>query len=187
MYEAKSGNPNLFITLTSRRRPGGSPVAAARALVVAWRRVRREYIKTHGKGSLPVLTVFEATKHGWPHLHIVARCKWIDQAWLSKRMGALIGSPIVDVRRIKGLRQVAAYVSKYVGKNPHRFAGTKRYFASYDFKLPVAGLEDGGAADEPRWQVVHRALMDYVASLDPLFDVIELAPAYALLSYRRPP
>ena len=187
VYEAKSGQPNLFITLTSRRRPGGSPAAAARALARAWRQVRSEYIKAHGKGSLAFLTVFEETRHGWPHLHIVARGKWVDQGWLSKRMGALIASPIVWVKAINGLGQVAAYISKYIAKNPQRFAGTKRYWRSLDFLLPVAGLEAGGAAAEPVWQVVRRHWLTYVMSLAPEFDLIELESNYATLAYRRPP
>jgi len=142
VHEARAGRPNTFITLTTRRFPGGCPHYAARRLSRAWRQVRREYVAAHGKGSLAFLTVFEATKQGWPHLHIVARCKWIDQGWLSKRMGALIGAPIVDVRRIKGLKEVAAYVAKYIGKNPHRFAGTKRYWRSLDFLLPPEEPEE---------------------------------------------
>ncbi len=125
--EARAGAPTLFITLTSRRREGWCPDRAARLLVTAWRTVRAEYLKKHGKDSLHFLAVFEAYDSGWPHLHIVARGGWLDQRWLSKRMGALIGAPIVDVRRVKSPGQIAAYVSKYIGKNPHRFKGVKRY------------------------------------------------------------
>lgn len=133
-----------------------SPAASARSLVTAWRRVRLEYIKRHGKGSLPFLAVFEATKRGWPHLHIVARCKWVDQRWLSARMASLIGAPIVDVRRVKGARKIAAYVSKYIGKNPHRFAGVKRYWRSLDYLNPVKE-EEPEWPDEPFiWEVVQR-------------------------------
>lgn len=134
--EAKAGKPTLFITLTSRNRASQTPEQAAQELVVAWRTIRREYMKEHGKGSLPFLAVFEATKKGWPHLHIVARAKWVEQRWLSKRMRELIGAPVVDVRRVKGLAKVAAYVSKYIGKDPHRFQGTKRYWRSLDFLFP---------------------------------------------------
>jgi len=154
--EAKRGKPNLFITLTSRRRASKTRRQAARDLVTAWRQLRREYIREHGKGSLPFLAVFEATKRGWPHLHIVARCKWLEQRWLSRRMASLTGSPIVWVERVHGKSKVAAYVSKYVGKNPHRFAGVKRYWRSRDYLPPV----DDPDLDEwdrlPVWEVVKR-------------------------------
>lgn len=154
--EAKAGKPNLFITLTTRRTPRGCPHAAARALVKAFRIVRREYIKKHGKGSLPFLTVFEATKRGWPHLHMVARCKWLDQRWLSKRLGELIGAPIVEVTRIKGMSQVADYIAKYIGKNPQRFHGTKRYWRSLDWMFPTADTDEKDPCTITPWQVVER-------------------------------
>jgi len=160
--EAKAGGPTLFITLTSRRRASLTPAQAARALVVAWRQVRREYIREHGKGTLEFLTVFEATKKGWPHLHIVARCKWLSQKWLSKRMASLHGSPVVDVRRVHDRSKVAAYVSKYVGKNPHRFEGVKRYWRSKGYLLPPIETPYDAWEDCPSWEV-HRQLWWSVA------------------------
>lgn len=154
--EAKRGKPDTFITLTSRRRPGLTPGQAARALVSAFRVIRRQYIRQHGKGSFPFLVVFESTKEGWPHLHIVARCKWLSQKWLSKRMGELTGSPIVDVRRVRHIRKVAAYISKYISKNPHRFDGVKRYWRSLDYLLPPAEDDDDPWLEVPGWHIVQR-------------------------------
>jgi len=134
--EAKSGKPTLFITLTSKRRPDRSPSWAAQELVKCWRNLRRQYVKTHGKGSIPFLAVFESTKKGWPHLHIVARAAWVSQKWLSKEMGRMHDSPVVDVRRVDGVGKVANYVSKYIGKNPHCFKGVKRYWRSLDYLTP---------------------------------------------------
>ncbi len=165
--EAKAGAPNLFVTLTSRYDPTGSREVAARRLVGAWRQVRREYLKAHGKRSLPFLAVFEATKRGWPHLHIICRARWLDQRWLSKRMGALIGAPIVDVRRVKGLGKVAAYVSKYVGKNPHRFAGVKRYWRSLDYLSPVADTDENKKDPRGTWEVVEMNWREYAVLLAP--------------------
>ncbi len=144
--EAQAGNPNIFITLTSRRIEGHSPDAAARKLAWAWRIVRGEYLKAHGKKSLPFLAVFERTKKGWPHLHIVGRAKWVDQKWLSGRMGALIGAPFVWVERLTSKDKVANYITKYIGKNPERFEGTKRYWRSLDYLHPSNGSD---SIDEP--------------------------------------
>lgn len=161
--EAKRGAPTLFITLTSRRRRGLTPDQAAEKLVAAWRQVRREYIREHGKGSLAFLAVFEKTKKGWPHLHIVARCKWLSQTWLSARMADLIDSPIVDVRRVHGLRKVAAYVTKYISKDPHRFTGVKRYWRSLDYLLPPAEEEEDAWSEVPTWRIVQR-FWEFVAA-----------------------
>lgn len=185
--EAKSGKPNLFITLTSRRHTNRTPDAAARDLAHAWRQVRLEYLAKNGLGSLPFLAVFEATKNGWPHLHIVARAKWVDQAWLSKRMKALIGAPVVDVRRVKSAGQLAAYVAKYIGKDPHRFAGTKRYWRSRDYLKPeTAGDTDDKGEVEP-WKVVAQNWLAYAEETVALGFAVVYGRNNATLYARAPP
>jgi len=153
-HEALAGQPNLFITLTSRNRASITRHQAARDLVAAWRRFRLEFLKRYGKGSLPFLAVFEETKRGWPHLHIVARAKWVDQKWLSNRMQVLIGSPIVDVRRITNQKKIIAYIAKYLRKNPHKFQGVKRYWRSLGYLKPTPRTDLD--PDEPpgTWQIV---------------------------------
>lgn len=132
---AKSGKPNSFITLTVNPSSGVDQEARARALVDAWRVVVRRAKRRYGYKSIPYLCVFEATKAGEPHLHILARCQWIDQEWLSNQMKTLIDAPIVDIRRINGARHVAHYVSKYVGKGPGQFGTCKRYWHTRDYPL----------------------------------------------------
>src|SRR5690606_38272330 len=79
------------------------------------------------------LAVFERTKAGWPHLHVLARAPWIAQRWLSEQMADLIDAPIVDIRKIQDEGRAAKYVSKYVGKDPHVFAGCKRWWRSHHY------------------------------------------------------
>ncbi len=136
LQEAKAGKPDLFITLTWRTRASVTPGQAAVLLAHAWRTVRAAYLREHGPKSLPFLAVFERTKKGQPHIHIVARCKWLDHAWLSEQLGDLVDSPNVWVERIHGKSKVAAYVTKYISKNPERFEGTKRYWRSEDYLFP---------------------------------------------------
>jgi len=132
---AKSGKPNTFITLTVNPKSGPNPEARARALVDAWRQVTRRAKRYYGYKTIPYLCVFEATGKGEPHLHILARCKWIDQKWLSAQMRQLINAPIVDIRRIRGSRHVAHYVAKYVGKGPGQFGTCKRYWHTRDYPV----------------------------------------------------
>jgi len=187
VFEAKAGQPTIFITLTSRTRPDQTAGEAARALAHAWRKVRAEYLRHHGKRSLDFLAVFEATKRGWPHLHIVARCKWIDQAWLSARMDWLIGSPIVDVRKIKNATTLAHYVSKYIGKNPHRFEGVKRYWRSLKFLAP-APLEDTPVIDlGDRWEPINCDWRSMVETFERIGFVATWARTSATLQWGRPP
>ena len=153
--EAMTGHPNMFLTLTVKAQLPGSPERHARQLVKAWRTIRRRAIKKYGYKALPFMAVFEATKKGQPHLHILARCKWLDQAWLSDQMRQLMNSPIVDVRRVDNPDRAVKYVAKYVGKEPHHFGTTKRYWRSLDYLQPSPDEED---APPPylTWKVVPR-------------------------------
>lgn len=135
-----------------------SPASRARALAQAWPVIVRRACKKYGYRSIPYLCVFEATKKGEPHLHILCRVKWIDQAWLSRQMRDLTGAPIVDIRKVRSVKQAANYISKYIGKAPHRFATCKRYWCTRSYKF-----EDTAEPDDPggwidRWDIVNRRL-----------------------------
>ena len=138
---AHRGHPTTFITLTASPAAGETPESAARTLVKAWRRIRRELVEKKGMKNPPFIAVFEKTKKGRPHLHILARLPFVKQAWLSNKMRALARSPIVDIRRVRNHRQAAAYVSKYLAKDPTRFSGCKRYWRSMDWDLNIV-LDD---------------------------------------------
>jgi hypothetical protein len=133
--EAASGAPSTFLTLTSRRRDGFSAVDAARELIRAWQLIRKRLMRRHGLKRLPFMTVMEATKAGWPHLHIMIRSVWLDRSTISKWMDELTSSPVVDIRRIDNKGRVAAYVAKYAGKCAEQFGTCKRYFKSQDYDL----------------------------------------------------
>lgn len=155
--QALNGQPNTFITLTSNPHVGKTPEFRARLLVKAWRKIRREACKKYGYKSLPFMAVFEATEAGEPHLHILAYVKWLDQSWLSARMRRHANAPIVDIRRIQDQGRAAHYVAKYVGKEPHHFKGTKRYWCSLDWNIPDLERD----LDQPLyslWHIHHRSV-----------------------------
>lgn len=127
---AMSGEPTTFLTLTSKLEPGEFAADKARTMIAAWRKLRDRIKAKWRYDRLEYLVVLEATKQGWPHLHILMRSKYIPQAWLSEQWRDLTGAHIVDIRRIDGARGAAAYVSKYVGKEPHHYGTLKRYFRS---------------------------------------------------------
>lgn len=141
MAEVLSGSPTVFLTLTMRRVDGETAQVAAARLIDAWRRVRREHMVRHKLKKLPFYAVVEATKLGWPHLHIMLRNAWLDQRWLSARMDAMIQSPVVDIRKIDNRGRAAGYVSKYAAKASHKFGTCKRYWCSRDYKLKKVETE----------------------------------------------
>lgn len=127
---ALSGNPDRFITLTWRAAhaaltPEQAREQIARAWNVALHRLRRRY-----KKRIEYFVVVETTKSGWPHLHILLRGPWIDQAYLSKVMKELIDAPIVDIRKIDNKGRAVAYVSKYISKSPARFGKMRTWWRS---------------------------------------------------------
>ena len=132
---AASGRPTVFLTLTSNPRIGISPASRARSLASAWPIIVRRARAKWGYKSIPYFCVFEATKRGEPHLHILARVKWIDQRWLSNQMRQLTGAPIVDIRRVRSVKEAASYISKYMGKEPHRFKTCKRYWRTVSWDI----------------------------------------------------
>jgi hypothetical protein len=136
MRQAADGHPRKFITLTSRYRPDEmSADQAAQQLVHAWRmvvqRAKREGIWT----ECQYIAVFEGTKKSWPHLHILARCNFVVQKWLSDRLREYADSPIVHVRAVESRRRAAWYVAKYTAKAPDKFQGCKRYWRTHGYDL----------------------------------------------------
>ena len=159
-----------------------TPDAAARQLVHAWRMVVQRGKREKIFKEIQYIAVFEETKKGWPHLHILARTSWIAQAWLADRMQQYANSPIVDVRKVKTKERAAWYVSKYVAKEPHRYQGCKRYWRTHGYDLtnkttekPLHDHFQGYAKD---WHV------DDVAALYEAHSyILEWTSAHSFIAY----
>lgn len=128
--EALDGKPNRFITLTVNPHWFNSPEERAAKLAKAWRLTVAAYRHRWPNRTIEYLAVFEATKLGEPHLHIVSRGDFMAQKWLSGQMRKRMGAPIVDIRAIKKASDVAKYVTKYISKRSIKFGTCKRYWRS---------------------------------------------------------
>lgn len=186
--EAAEGTPNRLITLTVRGRADDHQAARARDLVAAWRILRKLYIRKHGKGSLEFLAVFERTRRGEPHLHILCRSGYVDQRWLSAHMNRLIGAPVVHVQALHNRRHAARYVAKYVAKGCGVFAGCKRYWRSLAYLEPRTQDPAPEAGEyEPPWRVVKEYWTDLAQLLAPAPWMISWARDTATVYWLRPP
>lgn len=156
--QAAAGHPTTFITLTVNPAHGETREERARelsdALKILVKRARRKFRKV----KFEYMAVFEETKKGEPHLHILARAPFIPQRWLSETMNELIEAPIVDVRRIHSARHAANYVAKYVGKGPKAFGSLKRYWASQGYAPKPKGVDRIKDEFGPHWYAVRRPL-----------------------------
>ncbi len=155
---AADGQPTTFITLTVNPAHGQSAIERAAELANAWRIVAKRARRKFTKAKLEYLAVFEETKKGEPHLHILARAPYIPQRWLSDQMRALIEAPIVDIRRVASATHAANYVAKYVGKGPKTFGSLKRYWCTPNYD--VVSIKDTPSTDQfpTGWTVVRKPL-----------------------------
>lgn len=140
--EIIGGERTLFLTITWLVREGWTREEAARALSRVWAKFAAWHNRRHGKRSLQYYVIPEATKKGWPHLHIAIRCAWFSLKKLRAMLAAEIQSPVCKLIRLDGIHRVAAYLAKYLGKGPHQFGTMKRYWKTLSWLLP-AFLEDG--------------------------------------------
>jgi len=162
MAQAASGLPNRFITLTVNPQVGDDPESRLLLLTRAWRVIIQRLRRQHVGASIEYLAVVEATKAGEPHLHILYRGPYIPQNELSEWMDQLAGSPIVDIRAIKGTKQAVAYVTKYVGKEPAQFGHAKPYWLTQHYELSDYEKPDKNDPNRARWRIDSRPLWEIV-------------------------
>ncbi len=157
--QAVDGQPTTFITLTVNPAHGETAEGRARELSNAWKIVVKRARRKFTKGPLEYLAVFEETKKGEPHLHILARCPFIPQRWLSDAMNELIAAPIVDIRAVGHAKNAARYVAKYVGKGPKPFAKLKRYWQSKGYDLASVRVPKEDTPWGSGWRMVREPLI----------------------------
>ena len=133
--KAYAGNPTTFITLTSNPHYGIDPTDRAKRMAEAWRKLLRRIEQKYHYGKIAYLIVIEATARGEPHMHVLARTKYIDQKWLSQQWEDLTGAKIVHIKKIDNQGQAARYVAKYTSKKPIRYGTMKRYWCSQSYRV----------------------------------------------------
>lgn len=124
-------NSYKLITLTLRH--SSAPLDRQLDLLVAsFRRLRqRKLWRSYVTGGYAVIEItYNPAKLEWhPHLHIIARCKYIPHHALAATWLAVTHtSMIVDIRVIRDAPHAARYIAKYLGKSPDWLA----YDASHD-------------------------------------------------------
>ncbi len=152
--ELAEGEPNAFLTLTTRVVEGRCPVQEARFQGACLGALIRKIKKRWPDYPFAYFAVREATKRGWPHLHVVMRAPFLPWTWLMDEWEALSGSRGIDIKKIYRAGKTAKYLAKYVGKDPHRFGTTKRYWYSRNwFDLKPEPEPPAGDWDS-RWHIV---------------------------------
>lgn len=135
-----SSPATTLITLTCSRRTYTSSDDAYRALSAAVPNLVKRIHRRFPSAPFQYLLVWERTKAGWPHAHLLCRTSYLPQRWLSRQWAELAGSPVVDIRRLSNARGASRYVSKYLSKDPFVPSPMKRYRASRAFFSEPGGL-----------------------------------------------
>lgn len=162
---AVEGHPTTFMTLTVNPATGETPAVRAQALSDAFKVLIKRARRKFTKSEIEYLCVFEETKRGEPHLHILLRAPFIPQRWLSQTMDELISAPVVDIRRVGRARNAATYLAKYIGKGPKPFSNLKRYWFSKNF-LP----KEAKQKHEDQWSVHKGSIHDFCDYLSHVLD-----------------
>lgn len=165
---ACDGQPTTFLTLTVNPAEAESACERAKSLSDAFKVLIKRARRKFTKGDIQYLAVFEETKRGEPHLHILLRAPFIPQKWISETMLELINAPIVDIRRVGHARNAARYVSKYLAKGPKPFANLKRYWMSQGYDLDLERKERKAAGKDTGWRIWQ----------EPLFMIVEQLRKY---------
>lgn len=155
---ARGGKPTKFLTLTIKDREC-SVDEQALLLSDAFRKLIKRWRRHKPNDEIEFLAVFEPhPSSGRPHLHVILRAPFTQQAWLSKQMDDLLDSPIVDIRAITDRRRVAMYIAKYITKSNKRFGSAKRYWSSKRYDL--SGFKKKRDYDEfgSGWQIYQQPL-----------------------------
>lgn len=150
---AREGAPSTFLTLTVRPSRYETPDEAARDLKRAWVNLRRSLTRRNGDKAPPFIAVFEQTKKGWPHLHILCRMRFVDQRIISAFMGRAIDAPIVDIRHVTDVGRIGAYIAKYISKAPAAFKGCKRWWRSHDYPIEPDDLPKFGIYSDRSYRI----------------------------------
>ncbi|MBA7537072.1 hypothetical protein ES705_29338 [subsurface metagenome] len=151
IYRLASGQPEREITLTCPVGKFLTPELAALKMKLAWGKLVLKIRKQWGPFEYAL--VWELTKKGVPHCHILCRGSYIAQKWLSKQWEKLGIGPIVYIKSVKGDKLHAAHACKYLAKSNGQtariLAPMRLVQVSGNYELPVP---DAPKKDEyPDW------------------------------------
>lgn len=133
--------PTKFITLSCRHELGPQPqletITQAFPKLIAT-------IRKHN-GPIEYLRALEYCADGYPHFHMLARTKFIEQRFLSEHWQRLSGAPVVDIRKAHGrsTRYIAKYLSKSTGGrewNRQTFAVSRHFWTDNPQDQPTQWL-----------------------------------------------
>lgn len=141
----------LTLTCNPKRHPhvDNAYLHTSAAVNFLFKRIRRRW----PDARIEYFLVWERTKRGWPHAHLLLRAPFIPQKWLSRVWEELTGAPVVDIRQVHQSQQVVSYIAKYLSKDPQAPKGMKRFRCSRRFFNHVFPEDSPGRPRIQYWMV----------------------------------
>lgn len=147
-----------FMTLSCNPARWASPTEAFYGLSKAVGLLAKRIRTAFGPGAFEYCLIWEVTRKGWPHIHLLTRGAFIPQRWLSACWKELTDAPVVDIRQIVSNVQLAAYVLKYITKAPEAPMKMKRYRFSRRFLKPRDHPHPTRYEGAVNWKVDYRSI-----------------------------
>lgn len=110
-----AAEPERFLTLTGNPHTHLLPAQVFHAMRKGWNKlvqmIRRK------AGTFEYVGIWEVTKRGYPHLHILQKGEFVPWHWLKAVLPRCGFGPICSVKKVYKSSQAAHYVTKYLAKS----------------------------------------------------------------------
>ena len=98
-----------------------------------WRKFRIWWNKKHPSNKIECISVWERVGERHVHLHVLARCGYVDRRVLVAFFQREIDSPMQWVKHLYSHAKRVAYATKYISKDLAKLPGTNRYSVTHGF------------------------------------------------------
>lgn len=179
--------PQTLLTLTCSTRANPDPEEAFRRLSDAVNKLFKRIRRRCAPAPVEYFLVWELTRAGHPHAHLLLRGPFISQRWLSAQWADLAGSPIVDIRAVSNAQAAASYVAKYLTKALSAPCRMKRWRSSRGYFLRPCGPRGARRTGVGVWSIepasteqIAERWRDYRLTVggDPRWAVFARAPGW---------
>jgi len=183
-----AGDPTTFITLTTNPNLFSTPDDAFKQASLAINRLIKVLRRRYPRKRIEYGLVWEKTKNGWPHAHLLVRAAYIPQKVLSREWERLSGAKVVDIRMVRSKGEAAAYVSKYLAKDPACPEGYRRYRLSQRYSAPPAKGSLADMLSVESWSISRAPLDASILNLNAHgYRMVEYWPELFISSQPRGP
>jgi len=161
----RDGDPNKFFTITLPKGAYETQQQRVDVLHAALRALKKEMHKRHPLWEFEYGWCIELQTNGMPHAHVLARAKYMPQAWLSKFLVAHGCGPITDIRAVHSAKKRARYVAKYCAKADEFVDGRRAFGLSKGYTIPVWLERQLRRADGVTASLSRKAMTEVAADL----------------------